>query len=322
LKLLLVYNLKRDNKSPEEAEFDSIETINSIREAMEAKGHEVVCVEESDDFYDTARALKGTIDLAFNIAEGRNGPFREAVVPFMLEILGIPYTASDPKTLLLTLDKNLCNDLLRTQGVPCPRSLRLSEKDIDMASSLKYPVIVKPNCEGSSKGINEDCVYSTFDSLKKTIDRSKLTYGSYIAEEYIEGREFTAAALVSNRETIVFRPMEVIFRDNGRYNVYGFDIKKTGDKYVRFDYDPDIGRDAADKMEQITKTVISVLGVKDLARLDFRLTKDDMPYFIEINPLPGLAKGYSDFPNICEENGMKYEELIERIILNAKERMR
>jgi D-alanine-D-alanine ligase len=317
-----VYNLKRDNRTAEEAEFDSIETVNSIREAMESRGNEVTCVEESDDFYDNAKALKSSIDLVFNIAEGRKGSFREASVPFILEFLGMPYTASDPKTLMLALDKNLCNMLLREKGVACPGSVVLNAEDMDRIKSLKFPVIVKPNCEGSSKGINEDCVYGTFDELIENIDKSKLHDSTYMAEEYIEGREFTAAALISIKETTVFKPMEVIFRNKSKYNVYGFDIKKTGDRYVEFDYDPEISADTEDKIKQMTKKVISVLGVRDLARLDFRLTKDDAPYFIEINPLPGLAKGYSDFPNICRANGMDFEELIDKIIKNANERMR
>jgi D-alanine-D-alanine ligase len=322
LRLLLVYNLKRDNRSAEEAEFDSIETINSIREAMECRGNEVTCVEENDDFYDSAKALKNSIDLVFNIAEGRKGSFREASVPFILELLDMPYTASDPRTLMLALDKNLCNILLRTNGVTCPGSVVLNTEDMDRIMSLRFPVIVKPNCEGSSKGINGDCVYDTFDEVIKNLDKYKLHDSTYMAEEYIEGREFTAAALISIKETTVFRPMEVIFRNKNRHNVYGFDIKKTGDRYVEFDYDPELSVDTEDKMKQMTKKVISVLGVRDLARLDFRLTKDNVPYFIEINPLPGLAKGYSDFPNICRANGMDYEELIDKIIKNANERMR
>jgi len=91
---------------------------------------------------------------------------------------------------------------------------------------------------------------------------------------------------------------------------------------VDFDYDPPISRSTEDIMVNITEKVVSVLGVRDLARLDFRLSKEGRPYFIEINPLPGLARDYSDFPNICKAGGLHYDEMIAGIVDNAKERMR
>lgn len=321
MKLLLVYNLKKDNLSIEEAEFDSIETIEYIKEALISKGNSVICLEENDDFFEKARSLKSEIDMVFNIAEGRKGTSRESVVPFILDLLEIPYTASNPKTMMMTIDKNLCNTFLSSNGISCPKSVLMNKDNLDSVKVLNFPVIVKPNFEGSSKGISERSIYTSYNSLVEYFTDGELPENIFISEEYISGREFTIAVLISQKGIVVFKPMEVIFREKTPYNVYSFEIKKTGSKYVYFDYSPSISSHIEEKMKQMTKKVVSILGVRDFARLDFKLSKEDVPYFIEINPLPGLAKDYSDFSNICKANGMIYENMIEKILENAKERV-
>ena len=320
MKLLLTYNLKRDAKNVEQAEFDSIETITNICLSLERSGHEVICLEESDNFYDDVKRHSGCVDLAFNIAEGRSGSCREANVPYILDLLGIPYTGSDPKTLILSLDKALCNLLLSSNGIRCPKSVIIDDDNNDRIGELVFPVIIKPNFEGSSIGISSQSVAGTYDEYKAK--SALLSKGMYIAEEYIKGRELTAAILISQNETKVLKPMEVLFKDNGEYNVYGYNIKKTGDLHVRFDYDPDISPNTLDEIVNMAKRAVKILGLKDFARMDFRLTADDVPYFIEVNPLPGLAKDYSDFPNILKYNGIGYDELINRILNSAAERLR
>lgn len=320
MRVLLTYNLRRDDKKAEEAEFDSIETITSIRLSLERSGHEVVCLEESDNFYDDVKQIKDRVDIAFNIAEGRLGACREANVPFILELFGIPYTGSDPKTLILSLDKALCNLLLTSNGIRCPGSYIIDDDTKDRIGELTFPVIIKPNFEGSSIGISSKSVAGTYDEyVSKT---ALLPKGLYMAEEYITGRELTVAVHITGNEINVIKPMEVLFKEQALYNVYGFTQKKTGDTYVTFDYDPCISSNAFEQITLMAKKVVKVLAIRDLARMDFRLTTGDVPYFIEVNPLPGLAKDYSDFPNIFKFHGIGYDELISRILKSAAERMR
>jgi D-alanine-D-alanine ligase len=198
----------------------------------------------------------------------------------------------------------------------------LNRSTIEEVCRLSFPVILKPNFEGSSKGISEASVFGSSTELIRYISENDISDNAYLAEEYIHGREFTVAALISEHRPVICRPMEVIFRNSGLYNVYGFEVKKTGDHHVYFDYAPDISPRIEEKIKKTSAEVIKALGVRDLARLDFRLSPSGEPYFIEINPLPGLAKNYSDFPNIFRENGIGFDELIGRIVENAKERMR
>ena len=120
LKVGFAFNMKRIDTDADdtEAEYDSPRTIEAITKAIESYGHQVVPLEATGDF---PRALMTSgVDMVFNIAEGIRGRNREAQVPSLCELLGIPYTGSDPATLSLCLDKGLGKRVLREQGIDTP----------------------------------------------------------------------------------------------------------------------------------------------------------------------------------------------------------
>ena len=94
-------------------------------------------------------------DIVFNIAEGASGPCREGYIPSILEHLKIPYTASDPLTLNICLDKSRTKEILAYYGLPTSRFRVVSDNNFSF-NSLHYPLMVKPLYEGSSIGIRND----------------------------------------------------------------------------------------------------------------------------------------------------------------------
>jgi len=177
---------------------------------------------------------------------------------------------------------------------------------------LEYPVLVKPNAEGSSKGIPDACVAANSEELQELIARSMRRYeGDLLVEQYIEGREFTVGILGNEPELLVLEPMEIIFRkQKGSYKVYSFEVKRNFRDYIAYRCPPELSDDTKVQMVNHARTVYEAIGCRDFARIDFRLSQDDRVYFIEVNPLPGLAPGYSDFPMIAEFNGISYDQLI------------
>src|SRR4029077_16770551 len=124
-------------------------------------GHEVV--ELGDGRAMLEKVLAAPPDFVFNFAEGQGvGRSREARVPAVLEMLGIPYTGSDPLTLAVTLDKDCAKRLVQSAAVPVPRGLviRPGEDPVDAlrGTAFPFPAIAKPAWEGSSKGIRNHCV--------------------------------------------------------------------------------------------------------------------------------------------------------------------
>lgn len=310
----IIFNCKRgtDHETPDaEAEYDSMDTVHAIRDVFAAAGIQTVLLECDETLPQTMANTR--IDIAFNIAEGRRGRGREAEAPALLNLLGIPYTGSDETTLCIALDKALCKKLLSAYRVRTPRyRIISSEKNIRLGG-LHTPVIVKPNAEGSSKGIPDACVAASEAELKELVSRELRLYGGpVLVEEYIHGREFTVG-LLGNGDTLrVFPPMEIVFRGNtnGDYQIYSFGVKQDYTKFVNYECPAKLDPGIEKTMVRTARRIYEALGCRDFARVDFRLTADGKLYFIEINPLPGLAPGYSDYPMLAEFAGVSYRELV------------
>lgn len=316
----IIYNCKRNTggEIPDaEAEYDSMDTVYAIREALASFGIRSVLLECDGTL--SEKLAKTHIDIAFNIAEGRSGRGREAEAPAILNLLGIPFTGSDETTLCVALDKALCKRLLSSYRVRTPKSRVFLTEGSIRTGGLRFPVIVKPNAEGSSKGIPEACVASCEAELRALAARSlKLYGGPVLAEEYIAGREFTVGLLGNGEALRVFPPMEIVFRKNTDrdYRIYSFGVKQDYQNFVDYECPAHLTPAQEEEMTKTARRVYEALGCRDFARVDFRLSDDGRLYFIEINPLPGLAPGYSDYPMLAEFSGVPYRELVFSV-LNA-----
>ena len=176
MRVALTYNLKKkDPLKPADyfSECDSQETINSVISALRTKGHSVDAI---DVEYPALFSYfnKNRVDMVFNIAEVKHGPFRESEVPSVLDYLNIPYTGSDTFSLALALNKTLTKKILKAENIPTPNFQLFIKGDEALDANLKFPLIVKPNCEGSAKGINKTNVVNNpkdlFYKVKECID--------------------------------------------------------------------------------------------------------------------------------------------------------
>jgi D-alanine-D-alanine ligase len=202
-----------------EAEYDSPSTIDAIRRAIESYGHEVVELEATPEL--PAIAAGSQLDLVFNIAEGIRGRSRESQIPALLELLDIPYTGSDPATLSITLDEALAKRMVRQAGVPTPDFMLMRTGNERLPRSLCFPVIVKPNIEGSSKGVDPANVAQTEEDLRSRAQSMITTYRQpVLVEAFLSGREFTLGLLGEHRPRVL-PPMEIVFQNrNGNPPVY------------------------------------------------------------------------------------------------------
>lgn len=330
LNVVIACNLKKGILSgpPDaEAEFDDPDTALAIKEALESAGCLVEIVEAEEDF--PGRIAAHRPDIVFNIAEGRTGRGREAQVPAILNFLNVPFVGSDETAMCLAMDKALTKRVLSSWGIDTPK-YTLFEKDAPLsderllnpydlsgAGFLDWPLIVKPNAEGSGKGISGASVVANVADLKGAVYEIADVYGQdALIEEFIPGREFTVGLLGNGEGTRVFPPMEILFRDPDR-SVYSYEIKKDFKQHVGYACPPDVGPEIRAGMEDTARKIYRVLGCRDFARIDFRLSPGGRLYFIEINPLPGLAPGYSDYPMLAEFCGMDYASLIAGVLKSA-----
>jgi len=314
----LAYNMKRIDShdgDDREAEYDAPETIQAITRAIESHGHTVIGLEATQDF--PRALLSSNVDVVFNIAEGIAGRNREAQVPNLCELLGVPYTGSDSATLSICLDKGLAKRMLRDVDTPQFQVLTTGREKL---RSFRYPVIVKPNQEGTSKGITPKCVCDDEASLREVARELIEKYGQpALVEEYIFGREFTVG-LLGERRPRVLPPMEVVFLGKSERPVYDYECKQDWQAHVRYECPANLTKDELKTIERVCRTTFMTLGCRDVARIDLRMTKDGTVHVIEVNPLPGLTPDYSDLCLIANGAKIEYRTLIGDILSGAIKR--
>jgi D-alanine-D-alanine ligase len=310
----IIYNLKRDSSgdTPDaQAEYDSIDTVYAIRDALAGAGLGVLLFEADSTLPE--RLAHNHIDMAFNIAEGTSGRGREAQIPALLNMLGVPFTGSDETTLCIALDKALTKRLLSTYNVRSPKYTVFGLHIKPDLSGMKYPIIIKPNAEGSSKGISDISIVNSDEEFDRQLRYMLGHYkGDMLAEEYIEGREFTVGILGNGEDMRVFPPMEISFHKStrGNYRIYSYNVKQDYKNHVSYSCPSDIDKNTENEMMELSRLIYNALGCRDFSRIDFRLSSDGKIYFIEINPLPGLAPGYSDYPMLAGFSGVSYNDLV------------
>ena len=325
LKVGITYNLKKDFSQQENQpidfleEFDVEETIDAIRKVLEDEGHEVVRLGGDAGLIDRLRQTP--VDIVFNIAEGLHGRNREAHVPALLEFLNIPYTGSDPLTLSLTLDKAMAKRIVMSQDIPTPRFKKVERVEDLHSLDLRYPLFVKLCHEGSSKGVRLDSKISDTQSLREKTTGLLKTYGSpVLVEEFVKGPEFTVGIL-GNEDPLVLGIMQIEIKGRApEESIYSLEIKREWEEKVRYHCPPLIDQDLSKEIEEVALRSYRALECRDVSRVDIRVGEDRTPFFLEINPLPGLSPVYGDLVMIARNMGWDYARLVKTIFHHALKR--
>lgn len=309
------------------AEWDDIHTIRAVEGAL-ASRHRVTLVEADLDAFSAFRESRP--DLVFNMAEGLLGNSREAQIPAMLDMLGIPYTGSDPVTLGICLDKRRTKEILAWHGVPTPRFASV-ESLAEIPSRLRYPLMVKPILEGSSKGVTDKALVRNRRELARQVEWVLSTYRQpALIEEFLPGREFTVA-LLGNGASLEVLPIVEINLDTlppGVNPIYSYEAKWIWDTEENplqiFTCPARLEPLLQRRIEELCRKTFRVLGCRDWCRIDVRLDAAGLPHVIELNPLPGILprpEQNSCFPKAARAAGLTYEQLILRVVDAACERL-
>ncbi len=300
--------------------------IAAVKAALE-KRHHVLCLQADENV--RIELAKNRPEFVFNLAEGKSGIHRESEVPSVLESLQIPYTGSGPDTLSLCLDKFKTHERLRSSGIPVPRCALIDIAQ-DCAWNI-FPAIVKPNWEGSSKGIMNSSVVTNRDELLNEIRRIWSNYNQgAIVEEFLQGREFTAA-LLGNGENLEVLPIVEIMLDclpPQAHRIFSYEAKWVWDKPENplpilgcpAAVDAPLGRTLRD----VAKKTFQVLECRDWGRIDLRTDLEGNVHVLEVNPLPGILpdpRENSCLPMAARTANIAYDELILSVLDIACQRV-
>jgi D-alanine-D-alanine ligase len=320
MRIGLTYDLRswylgRGYTMDETAEFDKEETVAALEDVLKRLGYETERIGNVFELVEKLAAGKKW-DMVFNIAEGLYGDGRESVVPALLDQYRIPYVFSGPVVMGVSLNKYLARLVVEAAGVPVsPGVIAVTAGDIDSASSLTYPLFVKPVAEGTGKGITTRSVVHDRETLVTLVSELLEKYNQpVLIEEYLPGREFTVGVTGSGTDAKVIGGMEVICKDNLPYSV---EVKENYQDIVKYLPIDDSYRDECNAVALASWLALNAV---DAGRVDMKADRNGRICFIEANPLAGLNPVHSDLPILSRFNGVEYDSLMEMIMNSAKSR--
>ena len=309
--------LKEGYSEEDTAEFDRESTVEAIGAALRNLGY---AVDPIGHVRNLVRRLSAgdRWDLVFNICEGMNGIGREAQVPALLDAFGIPYTFSDPLVLSLTLHKGMTKRVVRDCGIPTPDFAVIETREDIAAVNLPYPLFVKPNAEGTGKGINSLSRVNNAGELMRICSSLLLRYPSgLLVEEYLPGREFTVGILGSGSTAYAIGVMEIHYAKEAANSIYSYQTKTDYLEAVKYKI-PEA--EIAGECTALALKTWQVLGCRDGGRVDIRVDRKGIPNFIEVNPLAGLDSVHSDLPILAYMHGYDFQQIIGEIMHSARKR--
>ncbi len=299
-------------------EYDGLVTVQAIVGALRGLGLEVESV--IADRTMVRRLEEGGFEFVFNIAEGSGRRCREAVPAAVCELLDIPFTGSDALTLAVTLDKATARRVV-SPDVPVAAGV-LVERDDDFVrlDTLRYPVLVKPNDEGSSKGIRSNPIAADAAEAIARCQWLREHYGcAALVEEFLSGVEVTVGITGNGPEARCLGSMEIAPVNAAAPFVYSLEVKRNWREEVQYFVPPRLDAAVLEEVHRLALTAYRLLGCLDFARMDFRLDAAGQPHFLECNALPGLNPESSDIVFLSRDT-IPYEALVQGIFLDAARR--
>ena len=316
------YQLPQGAPSDALAEVDGAKYIEAYAAGIRLAGCEPLPREGVPDLTVIEWLREVRPDFCFNVCEGFGGESREAHMPAVLEMLGLPYSGPGPLAAAVTQDKPTTKRLLASVGLPTPAFEVYDGADAARACALPFPLFVKPKHEGTGMGVRTDSIVRNHDELCRQVERVVAHYRQpALVERFIEGRELTCGVVGNNGDLHVMPILEVDF---GGYPtdlapVYSSVHKNDLDHLFRYRCPAPLPEDIAAEIRRQTRATFEVTGCRDYGRVDFRLTPDGRLFILEINGLPGITPR-SDMTMMAKAEGRTHADLVAAVLQAALRR--
>lgn len=257
-----------------------------------------------------------------NYNYGYPSQFKRGQSPILLEMMHAKYSGSDPLTSLLVNDKSFSKKLLNNV-VNSPKSiLVLSKKDVEKLTEdyLRFPIVIKPNAEGSSLGIDSDSLCFDIESAKLKLLSMLNTYEQILVEEYIEGYEVTVWIIGNKNNYELIQPLVVSTNETYYFEKKIFTLDDKANHIRNYSLPNKILPSVIiNKLIETSKIVFEELGMRDYGRIDYRINNNEI-FFIEANALPIFSKT-SEIGEICNMCQLDYDEICEKMVRTIERRL-
>jgi len=296
-------------------EYDVVSTLR-------ASGHEVHPIGVQDELKPVRDAIEEfKPQVVFNLLEEFHGEvIYDHNVASYLELMQVPYTGCNPRGLMLARGKDLSKTLVHHRRIAVPAfAVFPMRRKVKRPKRLELPLIVKGLNVDASFGISQASVVETDEKLAERVTFIHEKVGTAaIAEQYIEGRELYVGVLGNDRLRVL--PVWEL-----KFGKMAQSARHIATEKVKHDTNyqerlgildgpaKDLAPEMRSRIQRIAKRVYRTLELDGYARIDFRLSADGTPYFIEANPNPEIAKS-QEFATAARHDGLAYPDLLHRIL--------
>jgi len=291
----------------------SLRSGRKVYESLKKQGFDAVLLDVGRDYIDRLKDLGG--DVVVIMLHGKPG--EDGTIQGALETLGIPYTGSRVLASAVGMDKITTKRILLSIGIRTPDFVfvplesDLKEKEKDALRKLGFPMIIKPREEGSSIGVR---IIREDDDLFGLMAQEREDFGDFYLEKFIEGKSVTVGILGTRENSFALPSLELRVK-KGEF--YDYDAKyRKG--YTEFIIPAELPNTSLEELEQLSLLTHRAVGCRGFSRVDAVVSRDGVPYILEINTIPGMTD-LSDLPAEAEAAGISYDELALRILASAFE---
>lgn len=288
----------------------SLRSGEKCLQALLSRGYTAVPI---DALRDVGRRLEeARVQVAFLALHGRYG--EDGTIQGLLEMMGIPYTGSGVLASALGMNKIATKKVVRGSGLLTPDYLEVgchetaAEISARIELELGLPVMLKPVTEGSSLGVSK-C--KDVDGLAASIEGARAEFGGVFVERFVSGMEITVGVLVQNGRPEALPILELVPRNE----FYDYEAKYTAgltEFILPARLEPPVYAEA----QRVAVAAFEAIGCRGYARVDIMVDEAGVPWFVEVNTLPGMTE-LSDLPAQARAAGISYEDLVEAILLTA-----
>jgi D-alanine-D-alanine ligase len=310
---------------------DDFYTIDQLKGALkELSDYRFTYFSHHDTLIHDLIKMKPKVDFVFNLCDEGfdNDPKKEAHIPALLEILGIPYTGSPPHTLVNCYDKSLVRGIAKEMGIPVPEAILIKPEDTAFELTFSFPAIVKPVFGDSSFGITQRSVVNNIEELVNAISEIRAKFGydkPILVEEFLTGSDLSVGIIGNPPEDYTVLP--IIEEDYSSLppelpRICGYEAKWMPDSpYWNIKSVP------ASLPENTEKIIVECclhlferFECRDYCRFDWRLDAEGNPKLLEVNPNPGWCWD-GHLAKMAKIAGISYSEMLKMILKAAERRL-
>jgi D-alanine-D-alanine ligase len=310
------------NEALKETGFGTLKACHNVLDSIRRLGYTVtlnVC-ETATDLDEVAKRKPDLVVLAVKYIAVENGS--DIWLSDYFKKNGINFTGSSREVLKFDSDKVLAKSHLRKKGIRTADYFTAIPGQYTCESELPiaFPLFLKPLDAANGNGINDLSFVTSFaDYESKVLSLYNVFNLPVLAEEYLDGREYTVAVINTLSSGLMVSAVEVVPpRSANGLRILGEQAKRDDSEELKKAGDNEI-------MDRVMKLAVDAffhLGARDFGRVDVKVSSSGQCYFMEVNLVPGMTCGSSYFPKACEiEAGLTYDKMIGLILAQGLRRV-